>query len=102
MLFNPRYRTVGLFAMPYFVFFEMLGPLVELVGYVLTVGGLALGFILPEVAALFFIVSVLFGMVLSVGSVLLDDLTARRLIRLRSTWCDWSPPRWSRASDSGS
>ena len=78
MLFNPRYRTVGLFAMPYFVFFEMLGPVVELVGYVLAVGGLALGFILPEIAALFFIVSVLFGMVLSVGSVLLDDLTARR------------------------
>src|SRR5207244_945627 len=40
MLFNPRYGRVGLIAMPFFAFGEMLAPLVEVVGYVITLGGL--------------------------------------------------------------
>ncbi len=40
MIANPAYGALGLFAFPYFVLFEMLGPLVETSGYLLT----ALGF----------------------------------------------------------
>jgi len=29
MLFNPRYGVIGIVALPYFLFFEMLGPFVE-------------------------------------------------------------------------
>jgi cellulose synthase/poly-beta-1,6-N-acetylglucosamine synthase-like glycosyltransferase len=78
MLFNPRYGVVGVFALPYFLFFEMLGPAVELTGYVMTIAGLLLGFIDPQLAILFFTVSLLFGVLLSMSAVVLEELTQRR------------------------
>ncbi|MDQ3280712.1 MAG: glycosyltransferase [Acidobacteriota bacterium] len=78
MLFHPRYGIFGLFAWPYFLFFEMLGPAVELLGYVLTIVGVIFGLIAPHVALLFFIVSVLFGILLSTSAVALEELTQRR------------------------
>jgi cellulose synthase/poly-beta-1,6-N-acetylglucosamine synthase-like glycosyltransferase len=78
MILNPRFGVVGMFALPYFLLFEMLGPLVELLGYVLTILGLIFGMIRPEIAALFFVVSVLFGILLSVSSVLLEEFTTSR------------------------
>jgi hypothetical protein len=55
----------------------MVGPAVELTGLVLTVTGLALGLIPVELAALFFVVSILFGVLLSMGTVVLESLTLR-------------------------
>src|SRR5213083_1346398 len=43
MLFNPRYGRVGLIAMPFFAFGEMLAPLVEVVGYVSALSGVVRG-----------------------------------------------------------
>jgi cellulose synthase/poly-beta-1,6-N-acetylglucosamine synthase-like glycosyltransferase len=78
VLFNPRYGAVGLFAIPYFLFFEVLAPFAELLGYLLIPVELWLGRISFAVAAGFLAVAVLFGIVLSVGGVVLDQLTSRR------------------------
>ena len=73
--------------MPYFALFEMFGPAVETAGYIATVLGLLLGVISKEVAILFFVVSVLFGIVLSTSAVLLEEFThhASRITFLPST-----------------
>ncbi len=78
LLFNPRYGTLGLFALPYFLLFEMIGPAIELLGYELTLFGMAFGFIAPDVALLFLIVSILYGILLSMSAVVLEELTQRR------------------------
>jgi len=78
MLFNPRFGVVGMFAFPYFVMFEMLGPAVELLGYGLTIVGLAFRIIAPPIALLFFSVSFMFGVLLSTSAVLLDEFTTQR------------------------
>ncbi|HMC21834.1 MAG TPA: YaiO family outer membrane beta-barrel protein [Thermoanaerobaculia bacterium] len=78
MLLNPRYGTVGLMAMPYFLLFEMIGPSIELLGYELTLFGIALALIAPQTAVLFLIVSILFGILLSMSAVALEELTKRR------------------------
>jgi cellulose synthase/poly-beta-1,6-N-acetylglucosamine synthase-like glycosyltransferase len=78
VMFNPKFGVLGMFAFPYFLFFEMLGPLVEGTGYVLTVVGFLLNLISLKVALLFFIVSVVFGILLSVSALLLEELTMRR------------------------
>lgn len=78
MLLNPRYGILGLFAFPYFLLFEMIGPAVELLGYVLTIWGLVFGLIAADVAILFLTVSIIFGILLSMSAVVLEELTQRR------------------------
>ena len=78
VLFNRKFGTVGLFAIPYFLFFEVLAPVAELLGYVLIPLELWLGRISPEVAVGFLTLAVLFGVVLSVGGVVLDLMTTRQ------------------------
>jgi cellulose synthase/poly-beta-1,6-N-acetylglucosamine synthase-like glycosyltransferase len=83
VMFNPKFGVLGMFAFPYFLFFEMLGPLVEGAGYVLTIIGFLLNLISLKVALLFFIVSVVFGILLSVSALLLEELTLRRYPSVR-------------------
>jgi cellulose synthase/poly-beta-1,6-N-acetylglucosamine synthase-like glycosyltransferase len=85
MLLNPRYGVVGMFAFPYFVLFEMFGPLVETLGYALTVVGLTFHIISVAVAILFFTVSIAFGILLSTSAVLLDELTPCRFPNWKNT-----------------
>ncbi|HEY2931839.1 MAG TPA: glycosyltransferase family 2 protein [Acidobacteriota bacterium] len=88
MLLNPKFGVVGLFAVPYFALFEVFGPLVELAGYVVTIVGLFFRLIAPQTALLFFAVSILFGIGLSVSAIALEQLvfsrysSARDLLRL--------------------
>lgn len=83
MMFNPRYGSVGLIAMPYYLLFEFLGPVIELAGYVAFVAGLLLGLLNAPFAVAFFLVSVGLGAFLSVTAVFLEELRLRRY------------PRWS-------
>jgi cellulose synthase/poly-beta-1,6-N-acetylglucosamine synthase-like glycosyltransferase len=83
MLFNPRYGTVGLLAMPYYFLFELLGPVIELLGYIAFVVGLILGVLNAAFALAFFLVAVGLGSLLSVAAVFLEELRLRRY------------PRWS-------
>ena len=72
---NWRFGSVGLLGVPYFVTCEILGPLIELIGYLITCFGLITGSLGASTALLFFGVSALFGFLLSIGSVLLEELT---------------------------
>jgi cellulose synthase/poly-beta-1,6-N-acetylglucosamine synthase-like glycosyltransferase len=78
MILNPRYGAVGVVGLPYFLLFEMLGPAIEILGYIVTITGLVLGLIELGLAMTFFIVSVLFGILLSMSAIVLEELTQRR------------------------
>jgi cellulose synthase/poly-beta-1,6-N-acetylglucosamine synthase-like glycosyltransferase len=78
MLGNPRYGSVGMLAMPYFAAFEMLGPVVELLGYLIVPLSYLLGILDVAVLHAFFAAAVLYAIVISIVSVLLDDLAFRR------------------------
>ncbi len=86
MLFNPRYGSVGMFGFPYFFAVELIGPFVELLGYPLTIAGLATGVVSWQSALLFFVVSVLFGILLSMSAVLLEEFTLRRYPSLQDVF----------------
>jgi cellulose synthase/poly-beta-1,6-N-acetylglucosamine synthase-like glycosyltransferase len=78
MIFNPRYGSVGLLGLPYFLIFELLGPLVEVLGYLALVAALTLGILDVEFFVLFLAVAILYGMTLSVAAVLLEEISFRR------------------------
>ncbi|PYP59803.1 MAG: glycosyl transferase [Gemmatimonadetes bacterium] len=82
MLFNPRYGRVGLIAVPFYAFGEMLAPLVEVFGYGITVAGLALGVVNVPFALLFILVAWGYGMLLSLWAVVLEEVSFRRYRRV--------------------
>ena len=81
MIGNPRYGKVGLFPLPFMAFFEGLGPLLEVGGYVVTILAAALGYLNWEYCGMMIAVSVLFGVAVTLLAVLLNDVTSRRYMR---------------------
>ena len=75
---NPRYGLFGLFAVPYFVLFELLTPLVQMGGYVSLAATLLMGEFNWNLGGGFLAVSVLYGTILSMLAVLFERLTLRR------------------------
>ena len=83
MLFNPRYGRIGLIAFPYFLFGELLAPVVELLGYASIVTGLLLGDLNLRFAWLFLLVALAYGLLLSFWSIVLEELSFRRYLKPR-------------------
>jgi cellulose synthase/poly-beta-1,6-N-acetylglucosamine synthase-like glycosyltransferase len=81
LLFNWRYGAVGLISYPFFLFGEALAPAIELLGYLGVALGAALGVIDLQFVWLFLSVSVLYGMLLSVWAILLEEVSFRRFTR---------------------
>lgn len=78
MLFNPRHGVIGMLTIPFFVFGEMLAPVIEGAGIAISIAGLALGRIDTSFALLFFLVAWGYGMLLSFAAVALEEATFRR------------------------
>ncbi|NIM01962.1 MAG: glycosyltransferase [Acidobacteria bacterium] len=78
ILCNPRYGTLGTVAFPHAFFFEMLGPLIEVLGYIAVIISFLLGILNLQFFLLFFAVAVLYGVFLSIAAVLLEEISFRR------------------------
>lgn len=83
MLLNPRYGWVGLFTMPFFFFIEALAPLVEIFGLLMLGVALLMGALDWEFAALFLCVSLGLGVLLSLTSLALEEISFHRYPRTR-------------------
>ena len=82
MIGNPRYGIVGMLALPYYVLFEALGPVIEISGYVVTIGALYYGLINWRYAELMFLLSVVYGTLISLAAVVLEEISYRRYKRI--------------------
>ena len=78
---NPRYGVVGTTVLPLTTFFEGLGPLIEVTGYVFTTAAALLGLLNWSHYFVLLAASVLLGASTTLLAVLLNDLTARRYLR---------------------
>ncbi len=81
MLFNPRYGALGTLALPYFLLFEMLGPVVEGVAFVLTLVMWAAGLLNTLLLPFMLMAMVGLGLVLSISSLALEDIVFHRYPR---------------------
>ena len=83
MVGSARYGAVGLFALPYFAIFEAASPVVEAAGYLVNGVAVAAGLLDIVFAQLFFLTAIAFGALISVISVLLEEVSFRRYPRIR-------------------
>jgi cellulose synthase/poly-beta-1,6-N-acetylglucosamine synthase-like glycosyltransferase len=81
VMFNPKYGATGMIALPYFLFAELLGPVVEAVGLVITLVGTAFGLLEPAYAVAFFVVTYMYGIMLSLAAILMEEASFHRYKR---------------------
>jgi poly-beta-1,6-N-acetyl-D-glucosamine synthase len=77
MLFNPRYGTVGLLGVPFFLVSEVFAPVFELLALLGIVGGFAVG-AFPLVGSLLMLATITFAnAIFATAAILLEDRTSR-------------------------
>lgn len=89
MLFRPRYGVIGMVTMPWFLFFELLAPVVEVVGFVYFLVVLALlglerlgvletDLVDIDIVVLLLATSILFAVLVTFASLLAEETSYRR------------------------
>jgi len=74
MIGNPRYGRLGLVGMLYYFMFELVGPFIEAQGLLLVFVSAVVGLLNMPIALLLFTSTILMGIMVSVSSVLINEL----------------------------
>lgn len=104
MVGNPRYGVLGLFALPYFLVFELIAPVVEVVGPPLSIAWWATGRLSTTFLAAFLVVAFLLGILLSMAALALEEFSFRRHPRGREVarmiwWSIWENVGYRQLTD---
>jgi len=75
LMLNPRGGTVSWLAIPFYVLFELLGPIIEAVGFVFFLGGATFGLIAWSEASIFMLLALSLGMLMSVCAIMLEEFS---------------------------
>ncbi|WP_411148047.1 glycosyltransferase family 2 protein [Streptomyces sp. A30] len=86
MIGNPRYGRIGLLALPFYVVFELLAPLVELAGLVLVPLGVLIGAVNADFLWRFLLAAYAYAIVVSMVSVGVEEYAFHRFTRWRDVW----------------
>jgi cellulose synthase/poly-beta-1,6-N-acetylglucosamine synthase-like glycosyltransferase len=78
MIFRPGYGRIGWFALPYLWVFELLAPVVEIFGIATIILAACVGVLSREFFLQFLIFGYAFATVISIGSVLQEEITYKR------------------------
>lgn len=83
LCFHLQGGAPGWIAFPFFLFFEALGPLIEVLAYAYMVTGFVLGWIHGETFLLFTVASIGMGMSMSISALLLEEICFHMYPRTR-------------------
>jgi cellulose synthase/poly-beta-1,6-N-acetylglucosamine synthase-like glycosyltransferase len=83
MLFNPRYGRIGFLGFGQVLVVDLLGPIVEVLGYVLVPLLYFLGLLAVEYLLAFLAITFSFGVFVSVATLILEEVELRRFPRAR-------------------
>ncbi len=78
MLFNPAYRGVGMVVLPFYLIFELLSAVVEVLAIAAFITGLSLGIVNPVIVLLFVAAGLGYGAFLTFVSVITEEVTYHR------------------------
>jgi cellulose synthase/poly-beta-1,6-N-acetylglucosamine synthase-like glycosyltransferase len=79
IMFQPKYGRVGMIGMGQVLLFDLIGPLLELMGYVLLPAMWLIGILNFDYVVAFFSLSVFFGIAISVGALAIEEAELRRV-----------------------
>ena len=82
MLFNPKYKTLGMLSYPYWLFFEYYAPIIELLGLLITFLLVILGFISWKYFFLFLFFVYSFAVMFSMIALYTEEATFKKYQRL--------------------
>lgn len=83
LFFKRDGGAISWLAMPFFYLFELLGPAIEVAGYIFMVIAALLGWISWEVTGIFFCLAVGLGVMLSTSALVLEELSFHVYPRMR-------------------
>jgi cellulose synthase/poly-beta-1,6-N-acetylglucosamine synthase-like glycosyltransferase len=83
MIGNPRYGRIGLLALPFYVLFELIAPLLELAGLLFLPLGLATGALDASEAWRFVLLAYGFGLLVSLAALAIEEFSFHRYVRWR-------------------
>ena len=83
MLFRPRYGRVGFLGLGHILVVDVLGPIAEVLGYVLIPVSWFLGFLSTPYMLAFAALVFVYGVCVSVGSLVLEEMELQRFPRAR-------------------
>lgn len=81
MIFNPKYKVLGMLSTPYWLLFEWLAPLIEFIGVLFFIALLCFGHIEWKFALSFFLVSYCFGILYSITALLFEEYSFQQYKR---------------------
>lgn len=83
MLFNPRYGRIGFVGFGQVLLVDVLGPLIEVLGYILVPLMWAVGLLALDYLLAFLAITFTFGIFVSVATLILEEAELRRFPRAR-------------------
>jgi cellulose synthase/poly-beta-1,6-N-acetylglucosamine synthase-like glycosyltransferase len=83
MLLNPKYGRVGMLSLPYFWIVEFLGCIIEFLGYLIIPLAYFFGALRIENFLVYFTVAILYGAILSLGSILIEQISFKKYTSLK-------------------
>lgn len=81
MLFRPRYGRIGTIGMGHILLVDVIGPPIEVMGYILVPLLWALGYLSIEFMLAYLALTFVFGIFVSVGSLILEEIELKRFPR---------------------
>ncbi|CAI8894617.1 poly-beta-1,6-N-acetyl-D-glucosamine synthase [Brevibacillus sp. IT-7CA2] len=83
MAFRPKYKLFGMLTLPFNILFETLNPYFRITGLLALIGYTLLDMTNGYVLLIYGLLNVLYGMLLGIGSLLLEEIAFRRYPRFR-------------------
>ena len=83
LIVNPRGGAVSWLAIPFYLIFELFGPIIEVTGYVFIIVSAFMGWLAWPEAAIFLALAIGLGILLSTSAIMLEELSFHMYPRTR-------------------
>jgi len=83
LIFNPRGGAVSWLAIPFYLIFELFGPIIEVTGYAFIIISAFMGWLAWPEAAIFLALAIGLGILLSTSAIMLEELSFHMYPRTR-------------------